>query len=86
MARPNVLLFQDFTWNPTKSLAQKAKYEAFHRKIGTSPNILVMELGAGVGVRAIRRFGEGLMQQNPKTAMVRLNLDHAYENCIPRNE
>lgn len=61
LARPNIVLFDDYGWNPSsyaKQERQFATWVALQRK--TKNKVLVLELGAGHSVMTVRLIGEGL--------------------------
>lgn len=55
LARPNILMFDDFTWIESRTEEQRERFDAWARKV-VAP--VVIELGAGVEVPSIRRIGE----------------------------
>lgn len=57
-ARPNILMFGDFQWIPTRSNAQQRRFERFLD--GCPKPITVVEIGAGRAIPTIRREGEKL--------------------------
>lgn len=57
LARPNVLMFGDWDWVPTRSEEQQRMLRQWLREV-SSP--VVIELGAGLAIPTVRRFGEGL--------------------------
>lgn len=72
VARPNVLMFGDFSWISDRSDRQSYRFNHFlheHR----NENLVVVEIGAGTGVPTIRRMSEHLGNQR-NTTVVRINL------------
>lgn len=71
VARPNILMFNDSEWIARRSDLQ---YERMRRWAGASGKIVVIELGAGVHIPSIRRFGEAskfpLVRVNPRDCEV----------------
>lgn len=59
VARPNILMFGDFTWIEDRSETQRQRFTDFtlrHR----GERIVVVEIGAGTAIPTIRRLGENL--------------------------
>lgn len=67
VARPNILMFDDWDWIDTRSAAQR---EALATWLGRVKRLVVIEIGAGVDIPTIRRFSEHaggtLMRINPR--------------------
>lgn len=55
LARPNILMFDDWGWLRERTAAQRFLHEDWRRKV-TSP--VVIEIGAGTAVPAIRHFSD----------------------------
>jgi len=58
LARPNVLMFGDWGWEPTMTARQQERLRAWLRGVGHD-RVVIVELGAGTGVPTVRRMGEG---------------------------
>jgi NAD-dependent SIR2 family protein deacetylase len=71
VARPNILMFNDWTWVPDRSEAQHARLEAFLDAHATDP-VVVVEMGAGTALPSIRSLGERLGCR-PGCLVVRIN-------------
>lgn len=69
LARPNILMFGDWGWEEAPTLAQQRRMLAWRQKVG---RLLVIEIGAGVHVPTVRRFGESL-----GAPLIRINRDQA---------
>ncbi len=73
VARPNVLMFGDWSWIPSRTAAQERRFEAWLEEHG-SPDLVVVEIGAGTAVPTVRltservaaRFGATLVRINPR--------------------
>ena len=70
VARPNVLMFGDWWWIPTRSNDQQRQFEQFVRDC-TKP-LVVVELGAGTAVPTIRWASESLARDQDAT-VIRIN-------------
>jgi NAD-dependent SIR2 family protein deacetylase len=53
VARPNILMFGDFSWIDERTAAQRARFEEYLAEVADRP-LLVVELGAGTAVPTIR--------------------------------
>lgn len=71
IARPNILMFNDWGWVDRPSRMQE---QAFDRFIETTSRPVVIELGAGVAIPSVRRFGE-MLQRKHNAKVIRINLD-----------
>ncbi|MBP0598996.1 NAD-dependent deacetylase [Herbaspirillum sp. LeCh32-8] len=57
VARPNILMFNDYRWNERRTDAQYARMRAW---LDTVTRPVVIELGAGTAVPSVRRMSESL--------------------------
>jgi NAD-dependent SIR2 family protein deacetylase len=71
VARPNVLMFGDWSWVSRRTDAQHGRFEAF-LAAQQGARLLVVELGAGTGVPTIRNLSERLGARGD-AALVRIN-------------
>ncbi len=65
LVRPNVLMYSDWGWNEARTAAQKQRFAAW-RKTVHSP--VVIELGAGETIAAVRHFSE-----RQRVPLIRIN-------------
>lgn len=67
LARPNILMFDDFAWHSGRTDEQEARLYEF---LKSHQNPVVIELGAGTAIPTVRRFGEHfaprLIRINPR--------------------
>lgn len=70
VARPNILMFGDFAWLPSRSERQEIRFMDFKRKVGHQ-NLVALEIGAGLAVPTIRMMTERLVRKGTKA--VRIN-------------
>lgn len=76
-ARPNILMFGDYSWIDTRTAAQEQRFHSFLGQHADS-GLLVLELGAGTAVPTIRhlsvRLGEtydaSVVRINPREAHI----------------
>ncbi len=76
VARPNILMFGDFSWLSERSDRQSYRFNHFlyeHR----DENLVVVEIGAGTGVPTIRRMSEHIGDQRHVT-VIRINLRESH--------
>jgi NAD-dependent SIR2 family protein deacetylase len=71
VARPNILMFSDWSWVPDRSAAQQERLNRFLADHATAPGVVV-ELGAGTGLPTIRHLSERLGGR-PGWTVVRIN-------------
>lgn len=71
LARPAVLMFNDWAWAPTRTDAQFARYERWLSSV-EDEGFAVIEIGAGTAVPTVRRHSEMLHRQYG-AAVVRIN-------------
>ncbi len=71
LARPNILMFDDFAWARRRAEQQRDTYV---RWCARTDRIVILELGAGTAVPSIRWMGEGLgfplIRVNPREPSV----------------
>jgi len=65
VARPNILMFDDWSWIASRTEMQDIQFDLWRKKVG---RMVVIELGAGVNLPTIRRKGEAM-----KVPMIRIN-------------
>jgi NAD-dependent SIR2 family protein deacetylase len=71
VARPNILMFGDFSWISRRTQEQEACFDAFLEQHQSGP-LVVLEMGAGTAIPTIRALGERLSQRSNVT-FVRVN-------------
>jgi NAD-dependent SIR2 family protein deacetylase len=69
LARPNILMFEDWTWIPERMQLQQARLA---RWLQAAKRPVVIEIGAGTAIPAVRRKGESLCAR-----LIRINLREA---------
>jgi NAD-dependent SIR2 family protein deacetylase len=57
LARPNILMFDDWEWDDARTAAQQHRLQAWLRSLGRARPVVV-ECGAGKGIPTVRRFCE----------------------------
>jgi NAD-dependent SIR2 family protein deacetylase len=71
VARPNILMFGDGSWIPSRTYAQDARFDEWVERHGDQ-RLVVVELGAGGAIPTIRWHSERLGRQ-PGATVVRVN-------------
>ena len=71
LARPNVLMFNDWHWVPHRSAAQELRFEAWLDEARDS-RMVIIELGAGSAVPTVRMTSERVARSLDAT-LVRIN-------------
>lgn len=71
VARPNILMFGDWSWLADRSEAQEGRFAAFLRAHGDR-DLVVIELGAGEAIPTIRRIGEAVAARHD-ARVIRIN-------------
>ena len=67
VARPNILMFDDWDWLERRSLEQHARLRAWRGRVG---RLLVIEIGAGTAIPTVR-----LMSESAGGRLIRINPD-----------
>jgi len=62
LARPNILMFEDFQYNDNISSLQEKKFIEFCEKYENN-DLLVIEIGAGIAIPSIRHITESFMNK-----------------------
>lgn len=80
LARPNVLMFGDWSWEPALEQEQRARLDAWLEELG-GRRIVVIEGGAGTAIPTVRRLSEAVGRR-PGNTLVRIN---PREPQVPRD-
>ena len=75
LARPNVLMFGDWNWQPQRGQEQALRLRNWLDSIA-GRDLAVVECGAGTAVPSVRHFSERLLSR-PRTRLVRINSGEA---------
>jgi len=75
LARPNVLMFDDYGWLCERERRQRKRFESWKRNMrGSKKKVLIIEIGAGKAIATIRRIAECLyLQEFHESSFVRIN-------------
>jgi NAD-dependent SIR2 family protein deacetylase len=72
LARPNILMFNDWEWDSKRSAEQEAQMNMWFQAVGSTP-LVVVECGAGTAIPTVRRFCEEVTD-HPQRKLIRINL------------
>lgn len=72
VARPNILMFNDWNWNHKKATKQEYTYSTW-RKRNFTKKIAIIEIGAGTAIATVRVEGNLLSKRMPNTKLIRIN-------------
>lgn len=76
VARPNILMFGDYSWLHQRTSAQEDNFDRFLEK-NRNAKIVVVEMGAGSAIPTIRHLSERL-GQNQRVKVLRINPREAH--------
>lgn len=71
VARPNILMFGDYSWLPQRTSVQEDNFDTFLQQ-NRSGQIVVVEMGAGSAIPTIRHLSERLGQRQ-QVKVLRIN-------------
>ena len=71
VARPNILMFGDYSWLPQREAGQETRFENFLQHTEAASTV-VIELGAGSAIPTIRNLSQRLGHR-PGTRVIRIN-------------
>lgn len=70
-ARPNILMFGDYSWLPNRTRGQEMRFDSFLNQYRNA-YLVIIEMGAGTAIPTIRYMSERLGQQ-AKARVIRIN-------------
>jgi NAD-dependent SIR2 family protein deacetylase len=69
LARPNILMFDDYNWQPERSEIQEDRFQYWKDNLlDIDQNLLVIEIGAGTAIPSVRYASESM-----NTEIIRIN-------------
>lgn len=80
LARPNIYLFSDWSWNQTRQFSQETRLKQWLAKCNRP---IVIEVGAGSTIPTVRNFSRQMLYKNPNARLIRIN---PIEYTIPTDE
>ena len=73
LARPNILMFGDWDWISSRTLAQTKRFDDWKKEVVAEKiKVAVIEIGAGTAIPSIRRMSESAAKQF-HTPLIRIN-------------
>lgn len=73
LARPNILMFGDWDWISSRTLAQTKRFDDWKKEVAAEKiKVAVIEIGAGTAIPSIRRISENAAKQF-RTSLIRIN-------------
>ena len=73
IARPNILMFNDYSWNYRRSGEQETRYQEWIQEIiGSQRKLAIIEMGAGSAVPTVRNNSRR-MSFIPNATLIRIN-------------
>ena len=75
-ARPNILMFGDYSWLPQRTHGQEMRFESFLNQHRNQP-LVVIEMGAGSAIPTIRHMSENIGRWS-NTTVIRINPREAH--------
>jgi NAD-dependent SIR2 family protein deacetylase len=72
LARPNILMFNDWEWDSTRTAEQEAQMRTWLRAVSSTP-LVVVECGAGIAIPTVRHFCERVTD-HPQRKLIRINV------------
>lgn len=82
LARPNVLLFYDFSWVSRRMNEQHDRMESWLEALPSGKSLVVLEIGAGTAVPTVRVCGEDVARRH-HAPLIRINPGEAALEDIP---
>merc|ERR1740129_1335949 len=76
-ARPNVLMFGDFTFNSKRIAMQEAAFRDWKSGLPKDVCLAIVEIGAGKAVPTIRRIAESATREHSNSTLIRMNFDES---------
>eukprot|EP01119_Soliformovum_irregulare_P000414 TRINITY_DN10288_c0_g1_i1.p1 TRINITY_DN10288_c0_g1~~TRINITY_DN10288_c0_g1_i1.p1 ORF type:complete len:307 (+),score=70.76 TRINITY_DN10288_c0_g1_i1:166-1086(+) len=74
VARPNVLMFEDWGWHSERYAVQEENYTNWFKEIEQNgAKLVIIEIGAGKAVPTVRRESEMIVSKLPGSHLIRIN-------------
>ena len=74
LSRPNILMFGDWDWNPSRAHTQNTRFNNWLRGVKKKRQKLsIIEIGAGTAIATVRVKGEGIALSYENAKLIRIN-------------
>ena len=74
IARPNILMFGDWSWNEGRANKQEYKFNTWSKSIRADiKKLAIIEIGAGTAIPTIREEGEHMAKRFSNSKLIRIN-------------
>jgi len=74
IARPNILMFGDWSWNENRTSKQENRFNIWSKSIRTNnKKLAIIEIGAGTAIPTIRQQGEHMAKRFKNYKLIRIN-------------
>jgi len=74
IARPNILMFGDWSWNGDRTTKQEDSFYQWLKSIRKAKKeLLIIEIGAGTAIPTIRQEGEHIAKRYNRAKLIRIN-------------
>jgi len=79
LARPNILMFNDWAWNSKRTQKQTARFNKWVKTLKRNDtNLVIIEIGAGVVIPTVRIKGNTLAKSIKSAHLIRINPQDYY--------
>lgn len=77
ISRPNILMFNDWSWNSSRSDSQSSSFDNALSLVRSSSDskVVIIEIGAGKSVPTVRNFSNSILSQYSQSVLIRINPD-----------
>ena len=74
IARPNILMFGDWSWNRHRTNQQEYRFNTWLKSIqADNKKLAIIEIGAGTAIPTIRQEGEHISKRFSNSKLIRIN-------------
>jgi len=74
IARPNILMFGDWSWNGNRTSQQEDRFSTWLKSIrADNKKLAIIEIGAGIAIPTIRQEGEHMAKRFNNYKLIRIN-------------
>jgi len=74
VARPNILMFDDWYWKSRRTDKQEMRYNVWSKNVLKKlKKLVIIEIGAGTKIATIKSFGDVLAKRHMQATLIRIN-------------